>query len=149
MSGNRCRLVACCLSIVVLAPTCACSRAARPDASPGFSPYRFVSAAGETVPAQLGRLRVPERHGVSGSPVVELAFVRFPSTGPPVVYLAGGPGGSGIEAARGPRFQLFMAMRRLGDERMLGFFAGRPVSTEPIRVPFRFRMSLSDLERYL
>ena len=45
--------------------------------------------------------------------------MRFKSTaktpGPPIVYLAGGPGGSGIGAAVGSRFPLFMALREIGD----------------------------------
>src|SRR5262245_3529143 len=84
-----------------------------------FSAHTFESARHDTVAAELGRLSVPERHGKPGSGVIELAFVRFPSTSPhpgaPIVYLAGGPGGSGIAAARGSRFPLFMAMRALGD----------------------------------
>ena len=84
-----------------------------------FSPHTFVSARHDTVAAELGRLSVPERHGKPGSAVIELTFVRFRSTSPhpgaPIVYLAGGPGGSGIAAARGSRFPLFMAMRALGD----------------------------------
>ena len=79
----------------------------------------FVSSRRDSVAAELGRLEVSERHGNPGSRSIELAFVRFPSTaqnpGPPIVYLAGGPGGSGIGAARGTRFSLFMAMRQLGD----------------------------------
>ncbi|HJS23863.1 MAG TPA: alpha/beta hydrolase, partial [Pyrinomonadaceae bacterium] len=50
---------------------------------------------------------------------IELAFVRFKSTaknpGPPIVYLAGGPGGSGIFTAKGSRFPLFMALREIAD----------------------------------
>ena len=50
---------------------------------------------------------------------MELAFVRFKSTSKnpasPIVYLAGGPGGSGIAAARGARFPLFIAMREVAD----------------------------------
>ncbi|MDN5882985.1 MAG: alpha/beta fold hydrolase, partial [Nitrosospira sp.] len=45
--------------------------------------------------------------------------MRFQSTNPdpgyPIVYLAGGPGGSGIAAARGKRFPLFMALRKVAD----------------------------------
>jgi pimeloyl-ACP methyl ester carboxylesterase len=46
-------------------------------------------------------------------------MVRFRSTsdrpGDPIVYLAGGPGESGIETARGRHFPLFMELRRAGD----------------------------------
>ena len=84
-----------------------------------ITPMSFVSGKQDTVAAEQGRMVVPERHGKPGGRTIELAFVRFRSTspkpGPPIVYLAGGPGGSGIAAARGSRFPLFMAMRALGD----------------------------------
>jgi pimeloyl-ACP methyl ester carboxylesterase len=71
------------------------------------------------VDAERGRLVVPENWSNPRSRLIELAFVRFKSTaakpGPPVVYLAGGPGVSGITTAAGPRFHLFMAMRAVGD----------------------------------
>jgi pimeloyl-ACP methyl ester carboxylesterase len=83
-----------------------------------IEPYVF-EARGEKVNAELGRLIVPENRKKPNSRLIELAFVRFKSTaanpGPPIVYLAGGPGGSGIGAARGTRFPLFMAMREVAD----------------------------------
>ncbi|HJQ68423.1 MAG TPA: alpha/beta hydrolase [Blastocatellia bacterium] len=84
-----------------------------------IKPYVFQSQGGEKVDAELGVLTVPENRTDPQSNLIELAFVRFKSTsknpGPPIVYLAGGPGGSGIGAARGSRFPLFMAMREIGD----------------------------------
>jgi pimeloyl-ACP methyl ester carboxylesterase len=84
-----------------------------------IEPVRFKSDDGQTVEAELGRLSVPENRSNPQSRQIEPAFVRFKSTaatpGPPVVYLAGGPGGSGIGTAAGPRFDLFMAMRAAGD----------------------------------
>jgi len=68
---------------------------------------------------ELSYLRVPEDRTDPKSRTIELAYVRLPSTasrpGPPIVYLAGGPGGSGIEASRGPRAPLFQALREFGD----------------------------------
>jgi pimeloyl-ACP methyl ester carboxylesterase len=82
-------------------------------------PYVFQNAKGEKVDAELGTLLVPENRRDPQSNLIELAFVRFKSTsrapGPPVVYLAGGPGGSGVGAATGSRFPLFMALREAGD----------------------------------
>lgn len=79
----------------------------------------FVSQAGDTVAAQYGFLWVPENRSIPEGRMIRLGYVRFPSTvsepGPPIVYLAGGPGGSGIDAARGIRFPLFMQMRQAGD----------------------------------
>jgi pimeloyl-ACP methyl ester carboxylesterase len=82
-------------------------------------PYRFETRDGREVDAELGRFEVPENRTADSDRTIELAFVRFPSTNPnpgsPIVYLAGGPGGSGIGTARGSRLDLFMAMREIAD----------------------------------
>jgi len=84
-----------------------------------LKPYTFENGKGEKVEAEFGTLPVPENRGDPNSNLIELAFVRFKSTaknpGPPIVYLAGGPGGSGIGTATGSRFPLFMALREIGD----------------------------------
>ena len=84
-----------------------------------IKPYVFENGKGEKVDAELGILLVPENRRDPQSNLIELAFVRFKSTaknpGPPIVYLAGGPGGSGTGTARGSRFPLFMALREVGD----------------------------------
>ena len=82
-------------------------------------PYTFETNKKEKVDAEFGTLLVPENRSDPESNLIELAFVRFKSTaknpGPPIVYLAGGPGGSGIGTARGSRFPLFMAFREIAD----------------------------------
>ena len=84
-----------------------------------IKPYTFENAKGEKTPAEFGTLVVPEKRGDPDSNLIELAFVRFKSTakspGAPIVYLAGGPGGSGIGAATSARFPLFMALREIAD----------------------------------
>ena len=81
--------------------------------------YPFETRKGETTTAFRGRFRVPENRSNPESRSIEIHYVRFPTTakspGPPIVYLAGGPGGSGVATARGRRFPLFMAMRAFGD----------------------------------
>jgi pimeloyl-ACP methyl ester carboxylesterase len=71
------------------------------------------------VQADEGWLRVPRRHDGHGSDSLTLHFVRFPSTaetpGAPIVYLAGGPGGSAIQTASEDRFNMFMRLRAIGD----------------------------------
>jgi hypothetical protein len=68
-----------------------------------IAPYTFVRNKGQK--SKLGRIYVPERHAKPNVKLIELAFVRFKSTAhTPIVYLAGGPGGSGIALAKGVRF---------------------------------------------
>jgi pimeloyl-ACP methyl ester carboxylesterase len=115
---------------LTVAITCACSAAPLAPPAPGavaaapapalhVEPYRFTARDGTTVDAELGTFEVPERRADPRSRRIALSFVRFRSTaaspGAPIVYLAGGPGGSGIATATGPRFPIFMALRRLGD----------------------------------
>lgn len=82
-------------------------------------PYTFENSNKEKVESEFGTLFVPENRSNPQSNLIELAFVRFKSTaknpGPPIVYLAGGPGGSGIGTATGSRFPLFMALREIAD----------------------------------
>src|SRR6185436_14787888 len=90
----------------------------RPPGTLTFDPYALRTGSG-AVEAELGRLTVPESRGSATDRTVYLAFVRLRSTaakpGPPIVFLAGGPGGSGIEAARGPLAPLFQALRAVAD----------------------------------
>lgn len=84
-----------------------------------LTPRVFESASGQKVDVEFGELSVPENRQKPNSRLIQLAFVRFKSTSPnpasPIVYLAGGPGGSGLGAARGTRFPLFLAMREVAD----------------------------------
>ncbi|MFW6083898.1 MAG: alpha/beta fold hydrolase [Gemmatimonadota bacterium] len=114
--------------------------AAAQDAG-NVEPYVFEANGGDTVHAELGRFRVPLDRSRGGPDSLELAFVRFPASGPepgpPIVYLAGGPGGSGIATARGARFELFMALREFGDviafdQRGTGMSEGPSPATCPI-----------------
>jgi len=83
-------------------------------------PYEFVTRnERDTVAAEVGTFRTPLDYADPDSDSIALTFVRFPSTndqpGSPIVYLAGGPGGSGIATARGERFSLFMKLREVAD----------------------------------
>jgi len=70
-----------------------------------WEPYRGKAFDGSPLEGELGRLTVPENRvaeangGSSGT--IELAFVRYrtsrPNPGPPIFFLAGGPGGAGGE----------------------------------------------------
>lgn len=80
----------------------------------------FRADSGEAVPVDRGTIRVPEnRQSEADRDSIDLTYVRFPSSadnpGAPIVYLAGGPGGSATGAAEGDRFPLFMALREVAD----------------------------------
>src|SRR5918996_6168675 len=109
-----------CVLFMILLLTLVASANAQPKAGTlKIKPYTFENDKGEKIESEFGALLVPENRSNPQSNLIELAFVRFKSTaknpGPPIVYLAGGPGGSGIGAATGSRFPLFMAFREIAD----------------------------------
>jgi len=91
------------------------------DASPALklTPHLFVAADGRETQAEMGEFVVPEKRNTPDGRKLTLRFVRFKSTNPnpgaPIVYLAGGPGGSGINAAKHTRYDLFLALRSVAD----------------------------------
>jgi pimeloyl-ACP methyl ester carboxylesterase len=84
-----------------------------------IEPYDFRLADGTDLAAERGTFSVPEDRNDPRSRRIEIGFVRFRSTNPhpgaPIVYLAGGPGGSGVATARGPRQPIFLALRQVAD----------------------------------
>lgn len=101
-----------CLLALALLPQLACAELT-------IEPYRFEAHGQTPIAAELGRFSVPSHHQDPSRGTLDLAFVRFASTNPkpghPIVYLAGGPGGSGTGTAKGDRFSLFMALREVAD----------------------------------
>jgi pimeloyl-ACP methyl ester carboxylesterase len=83
------------------------------------SPHLFVSDKKDTVHAELCKLNVQENRTRQNSKTIAISFIRFKSTNPnpgsPIVYLAGGPGGSGIATAKGKRFPIFNQLREVAD----------------------------------
>ena len=79
----------------------------------------FTANDGQKTEAYQGFIMVPENRNNPDSRLIKVSYVRFPGsaekTSAPIVYLAGGPGGSGIATAKWRRFPLFMAMREFGD----------------------------------
>lgn len=82
-------------------------------------PFRFAGWRGQETDAERGFFEVPEDRRDPASRRISLSYVRFPATaarpGPPIVYLAGGPGGTATGTATGPRFPIFMALREMAD----------------------------------
>jgi pimeloyl-ACP methyl ester carboxylesterase len=79
----------------------------------------FRLANGGELESDRGTFSVPEDRDDPASRRIDIGFIRFRSTnphpGPPIVYLAGGPGGSGVGAANGPRQPIFLALRAVAD----------------------------------
>ena len=86
---------------------------------PGEVEIEFTPGNGDPVTAYQGHFEVPEYRADPNTRMIELGYVRFPATtnnpGSPIIYLSGGPGGTGTGTARGPRFPLFMDMRQHAD----------------------------------
>ncbi|MEO8349985.1 MAG: hypothetical protein ABI610_13845, partial [Acidobacteriota bacterium] len=104
----------------------------RPAARPGIQEYTIDPGAlrferivltpigvAKPVPAELGRLTVLENRARPDGATIELAFVRLKTSasrpGPPVVWLAGGPGGSGTEDTQGPLYPLLRDIAEFSD----------------------------------
>ena len=82
-------------------------------------PYKLISQNKDTVNAELCKFKVPLDRTKAYSDSIDIYFVRLKSTstnpGTPIVYLAGGPGSSGIETARGKRFPIFIKLQEIAD----------------------------------
>jgi len=143
LAGAALTLPALALPVSALAQNAAphaAPHAAPPADLPKAGPFRFKGWRGQEVDAERGVFEVPEDRRDPGSRRIKLSYVRFPSTaarpGPPIVYLAGGPGGSGVGAAAGPRFPIFMALREVADviafdQRGTGAFGAIPPGPAP------------------
>ena len=92
----------------------------KPERAPGqlvLQAIHFDPAGGHGINAEMGRLLVPERHRIKNGKVIDLAFVRLRSTskspGAPIIYLAGGPGGSGIDSTNA--LPVLLSLREVAD----------------------------------
>jgi pimeloyl-ACP methyl ester carboxylesterase len=79
----------------------------------------FKANDGQETDAFEGFIMVAENRNNAQSRKIRINYVRFPATGTkkgsPIIYLAGGPGGSGIATAKWRRFPLFVALREHAD----------------------------------
>jgi len=119
----------------------------------------FEPAAGSApLLAELGRLTVPLRRDAPTAGSAELAFVRLRMPGgrggAPIVYLAGGPGTSGIGVARNP--YAIPSLKRLAgigdvillDQRGIGASSPIPVCPpKPLPPHARFRPRTESMPR--
>lgn len=99
---------------------CVATQAADSPRPITWSPYELEARDGSKLSVERGDFFVQENRNNRGSRRIKLSFVCFaattPKKRPPLVYLAGGPGGSGVDAARLPaHFAIFMALREVAD----------------------------------
>ena len=91
---------------------------AQSSANLRFEHY-VIQTGQERIVAELGRFDVPENHRQPKGKRITLAFVRIKATGrvagAPILYLAGGPGTSGIADIASPRFEAYLSLRKFGD----------------------------------
>ncbi|HKQ75284.1 MAG TPA: alpha/beta fold hydrolase [Blastocatellia bacterium] len=113
------------LSILLICLLCPLgSAASAQEAQPGkltVEPYKLRTYDGREREAEMCRLWAPEnRDSRARQRLIQLAFVRLRSTakepGPPIIYLAGGPGIPGIAMGQIPvYFALFERLREVAD----------------------------------
>ena len=85
-----------------------------------FEPYTLTTYDGQSHPAELGHLWVPENRQNNSDHLIQLAFVRLKSSAAaplsPIVFLSGGPGIPATVMARVPvYYELFERLRQVGD----------------------------------
>lgn len=102
----------------------------------------FSSLEGEVVEGEAGKFFVPENRQNKASRWLELAFIRVKSKAanpqPPVIFLAGGPGSSGIQTGRiAEYFQAIKAIREVADVILLDQ-RGTGASTPDLTCPGTF-----------
>lgn len=129
-----------------------------------LEPFPFQTFDGAIHRAELGRLWVRENRDGASDRLIQIAFVRLPSTAAkprsPVVFLSGGPGVPGIVVGRVPvYYRLFERLRTLSDvilldQRGVGMSSPNtacPPGTHPPSAAFEtesgFREALTALAR--
>ena len=124
-----------------------------------WEPFELPQGAPK-LKAELGRLTIPLNRKRPESGPAEIAFVRLRAgdgaAGAPIVYVAGGPGDSGINAARNP--YALPSLARLAatgdvillDQRGIGMSSPRPMcAAPPVEPEERFVSESIYLERFL
>lgn len=136
-----CRWAGACLLLLTASPALFAATAPPLD----FQPYALETESHGTIKAEVAFLDVPVRHALPEGPHMQLRVVRLPASenggkAAPVVYLAGGPGGSGVAAARGARWPVFDEVRRHADVLLLDQ-RGTGLSQPPPACPYQHRFN--------
>ena len=109
-----------------------------------LEPYSFEVRGVGTIEAEKGQILVPENRSTEDSRMIPIHFVRLQSRsqnpGSPIMYLAGGPGGSGTGAMRGRRWAMFDQLRNTADviildQRGTGLSSSVPMCESSVKIP--------------
>lgn len=109
-------------------------------------PHVLHGTDGTRVPAEWGQLEVPEVRSKKDSRSIQIAFARLktmnPKPKPPAIWLAGGPGSSGIAGSMGR----LSRWRRWAEERDVIVFDQRGVgqSRPELTPPYFFDLALNE-----
>ena len=112
-------------------------------------PMRAVAQEHAAVSITRGGIRVPERYTQPRGRTITLAYVRLhgsaPSSATPIVYLAGGPGGSGISDMLSARFAPYRRWLAFAD--IIAFDQrGTGASSPSLACPGGYRAPLDKLQ---
>ena len=119
--------------------------------------YRFEVEIRKEVEAQKFVIEVPENRLDPESRIISLSFVKLESRatnpGSPIIYLAGGPGGSGTAAMKGQRWLMFDRLRDIADviildQRGTGLSSPLPRCTAPRSIPADSATSKQNVVRW-
>jgi len=82
-------------------------------------PYSFEVEIKKEIKAEKYQIMVPENRSDKDSRMIPITFIKLKSSakkpGNPIIYLAGGPGGSGTRAMKGQRWLMFEQLRKIAD----------------------------------
>ncbi len=111
------RLLPALAALAVLTPAATIAAPGSPGVS--WEAHGFKLRDGGELPTEKGTFWVPEDRNDPASRRIPIRFLRLKSTSPnpgsPIVYLAGGPGGSATGTMTGPRQPVFLALRAVAD----------------------------------
>jgi pimeloyl-ACP methyl ester carboxylesterase len=118
-----------------------------------FKPEAIRIDKNYSIQAESGTLMVPESRKKNNDKVIALQVIRLKSTnpkpGPPIIYLAGGPGTSGIQMLQTERLIIFDALRAFGDVIIFdqrGTGVSKPVLTSSKRLDLPLDKTLDSPE---
>ena len=110
--------------------------------------FTFEADKGQQIIAEKGSLLVPENRSDPNSRLIPINFIKFKSTAKkpasPIVYLAGGPGGSGISITK-RGFELFEGLTTVAD---VIVFDQRGTGEGAIRCPEAIPLPIDRVVKY-